>query len=129
MEKNKSPESDGVTVEFYQHFWELSSPNLTTSLKHCLNGGELTPSQREAVINCLYKKVPREEVKNWRPISLLNTDYKILTKTLANRLISALPDIIHHNQAAAVPNRSIITNLSLIRVITQHENDNNVPAQ
>ena len=108
MEKNKSPGSDGLTVEFYQHFWELISPNLTTTLKHCLKEGELTPSQREALITCIYKKGPREEMKNWRPISLLNTDYKILTKTLTNRLISSLPDVIHDNQAAAVPNRSII---------------------
>src|SRR5258705_13000501 len=55
----------------------------------------------------LYKKKDRREISNYRPITLLNTDYKIYTKTLAIKLAKVAPNIIHPNQAGFMPGRSI----------------------
>ena len=57
----------------------------------------------------------RKDIKNWRPISLLNCDYKIATKALTLRLKAVLHHIISPDQTCSVPGRSIQDNLILIR--------------
>ena len=108
FEKNKSPGNDGIPAEFYQKFW----PDIKTLMVNSFNAsyikGTLSQSQRQAVITLLEKTgKDRNLLKNWRPISLLNVDYKILSKALANRIIPLLPNIIHHNQTGYVKNRNI----------------------
>ena len=68
-------------------------------------------SMLQAVITCIYKKGKMEDITNWRPISLLNYDYKILAKILANRLQGSLDDIISTEQITAVKGRTITENL------------------
>ncbi len=63
-------------------------------------------TQRDALIALLYKdKGDKKDLANWRPISLLNVDYKIITKALANKLQEALVDIINPNQTAGIPGK------------------------
>ena len=75
---NKSPGCDGISVELYKTFW----PNIKTLLLNTLNdayhSGELSPTQKRSVLSLTYKKTDKALLTNWRPISLLNTDYKIL---------------------------------------------------
>ena len=68
-----------------------------------------------------------DDITNWRPVSPLNYDYKILTKVLANRMQSSLADIIGTEQTAAVKARTIIENLKLNRDIS-FANLNNLEA-
>lgn len=56
-----------------------------------------------------------KEIKNWRPVSLLCVDFKILSKALANRLKKVMGQIIHNDQSYCVPERSIIDNITVIR--------------
>lgn len=86
MENNKSPGCDGLTSNFYKHFWPILGEKLTRVYNYAFNNGLLTVSQRRGIITLLFKKGDRTQLKNWRPVTLLNTDYKILTKALANRL-------------------------------------------
>ena len=65
----------------------------------------------------LYKKGNRLDIKSWRPISLLNTDFKILSKTLAERIKMALPKIIHTDQRGCVTGRNIGENIRLLEDI------------
>ena len=67
-----------------------------------------------------------EYMSNYRPISLLNVDNKILTKTLSKRLEKVLDQIIHPDQSCGVPNRSIIDNCHLIRDIIDYSNIKNI---
>jgi len=60
--------------------------------------GELPPSQRDAIVTLLHKKGPREDIRNYRPISLLNVDVKILSKMLSNRLGPLLTSVIGQGQ-------------------------------
>ena len=70
--------------------------------------GNLSISQRQAVINLIAKKDrDKRFVKNWPPISLLNVDTKILSKSLAGKLKNVLPELISSNQTAYVKNRCI----------------------
>ena len=70
-----------------------------------------------AVLSLLPKKGDLGQLKNWRPVSLLCTDYKILSKCLSNRLKKYMDAVIHANQTYCVPGRTIMDNLFLIRDI------------
>ena len=73
---------------------------------------------RTGVVTLLEKKGKnRLEVANWRPITLLNTDYKLLTKTLAGRLKLVLPSLAHPNQNGFIPGGSIFFSSHTIRDI------------
>ena len=90
----------GLTVEFYIAFWPLTRTILVDSLNYAFEYGELSNSQKQAIITL--KGKDKRLIKNWRPISLINVDAKIASKALAKRLEKALPEIIHFNQNAFV---------------------------
>lgn len=69
---------------------------------------------QSSITRLIYKEGERKSLKNWRPITLLNVDYKIASKALANRLLKVLPRIIHSNQTCSVPGRAIFDNLFLL---------------
>ena len=115
MKSDKSPGSDGLPAEFYNFFWDEIGEALVEVLNFCFTIGLLTESMRSAIISLLYKKGDIELLKNWRPISLLNVDYKIGSKALANRLQLILPSILNNDQTCSVPGRSIFENLMLAR--------------
>ena len=70
MPNGKSPGSDGLPVEFYKMFWGDLGYDYFEVVSSGLEDGELTYTQYLAVISLLYKKGPREDIRNWRPISL-----------------------------------------------------------
>ena len=127
MENNKSPGLDGLTTNFYKHFWHILGPHLTNILNSAYENGSLALSQRRGVISLLFKKGDRTKLKNWRPITPLNTDYKILTKALANRLQQTLPLLIHTDQTACIPGRTINDNLRLIQDTIHYANETQTP--
>ena len=78
------------------------------SVKEAEEIGHLSTSQREAIIKLIEKKDrDKRFIKNWRPISLLNVDSKIISKALSEKLKEVLPDLISSQQTAYVKNRHI----------------------
>ena len=122
-EAEKTPGCDGLPYEFYKIFWQLLGQDLHEVYLYCLthNSG-LTVSQRTSLIALLYKKGGKQALQNWRPISLLCTDYKILAKTLSNRLKQKLHVILHVDQTSGVPGRTINENLFLTRDLIAYAN-------
>ena len=99
FEKNKTPSYDGLTIEFYLTFWDLVGECLVDALTFAQEQGQLSTSQKQAMITLLEKKdKDRRFIKNWRPISLINVDVKIASIAIARRLESILPEFIHPNQ-------------------------------
>ena len=108
MPKNKSPGNDGLTKEFYETFWDELKIPLIASLRKSFLKEELSNSQKQAVIRLIGKKdKDKRYIQNWRPLSLLNTDVKIFSKALNQRLKKTLPFIISANQSAYVDGRFI----------------------
>ena len=108
MENNKTPGTDGLTPEFYRYFWDLLGSFMVSSFNFAFRNGTLSFSQRQGIISLIPKKKKNTEyLKNWRPVSLLNVDYKIATKTIALRLEKILPNIIHPCQSGYVKGRFI----------------------
>jgi exonuclease III len=115
LQNGKSPGSDGLTPDFYKFFWPQIKNDVFKSLKYASEKKHLSIDQRRGVINLIPKKDkdPRL-IKNWRPISLLNTDYKIITKLLATRIKTILPTVIHPDQVAYLKDRFIGQNIRSI---------------
>ena len=81
---------------------------LIASLRKSFLKEELSKSQKQAVIRLIEKKDKEKRyIQNWRPLSLLNTDVKILSKVMAQRLRQALPFLISANQSVDVDDRLI----------------------
>ena len=115
MKNNKSPGSDGFTVEFFKVFWQRLSCFVVRSLNEGFQKGELSTTQREGIIICIPKAdKDRTYIKNWRPISLLNVVYKIGSSCIANRINLVLPTIINEDQTGFIRNRCISDNIRLI---------------
>ena len=108
MKSEKSPGNDGLNSELYKHFWENVKEPFKASIIDAKIKGELSTSQRQAIIKLIEKKdKDRTLVKNWRPISLLNVDFKIVSRAFAKRLKEVLPSIISSEQTAYVKDRFI----------------------
>lgn len=115
MSLGKSPGTDGLTTDFYKRLWYLVGPSLVESLNYSLQKGELSQSQRQGIITLLHKKGKDPTlIKNLRPVSLTNVDYKILTKALAKRTKDILPKIIHEDQSGFIKGRYIGENIRQI---------------
>ena len=98
--KNKSPGTDGFTAEFYLRFWDGLGQAMVDSFNYVFTTGNLSMSQRQGIIRLIPAKKDKDPsyLKNWKPLSLLNVDYKIATKALALRLKKVLPQVINNAQ-------------------------------
>jgi hypothetical protein len=87
LPNNKAPGSDGISANFYKFFWPKISSFVSNSILNSIETKEMSIDQKRAILTLLPKKDKDSRyLKNWRPLSLLNTDYKILAKLLATRL-------------------------------------------
>ena len=113
--RGKKPGSDGLPYEFFSHFWEELGPELLAVLQEAFqtqHGLSLPASMTQGVITLLYKgRGSTALLDSYRPITLLNSDYKLLAKALATRFGPALQHVIDPTQTAFVPGRWIGDNV------------------
>lgn len=122
MESGRAPGVDGLPVDFLKSFWAELGVDLLQVLNSSLSEGRLLLSCRRVIITLIPKKGDLTDIKCWRPVSLLCSDYKLFFKTLANRLAGVMDLVIHPSQTYGVPSRSIFDNISLIRDILEMSN-------
>ena len=115
LKNGKSPGSDGFPPEFYKMFWKNIQSLVTDSLLYAIQNKELSIDQRRGILKLIVKKDKNPcFLKNWRPISLLNTDYKILAQIFSLRLQKILPNIISECQNGYIKGRFIGYNIRTI---------------
>ena len=127
--RDRSPGLDGLPVEFYDGFWghlkesfrELANDVFT---QHIARGSQ----QRISLITLLHKRDDKGDLDNWRPISLLCVDYKIISKVLSMRLKIVLPHIIEEDQTCGILGRTIFENLYIVRDTIDYTRDHGIPA-
>ena len=120
LKLNKSPGLDGLTAEFYQTFWPEISELVIKVFNYSYDLKTLTTSQNHSVISLIYKKGDDFDLKNYRPISISNIDYKIMAFVLANRVHKVIHKIINENQTGYIKKRFIGQNIRLIQDMIQH---------
>ena len=123
----KSPGFDGIPSEFYKKYWNQIKNCFYEVIKEIELTEELCISMYRGVICLLFKQGDRDEIGNWRPITLLNTDYKIIAIIYANRLKTVLPQIIGDDQKAYIEGRQITENVRLTQDLIELSNNNNTP--
>ena len=115
LKNSKSPGTTGFQADFFKFFWSDLESFIVKSFNYSIQKGELSISQKLGIISILPKgNKPREFLKNWRPISLLNTTYKIFSGIIASRLKVVLDSLIHENQKGFLSGRFIGENTRLL---------------
>lgn len=128
MKANRVPGKDGLTKEFYVTFWDVIGHHLLDVFKEIFAEGKMLESMRTGVVSMLYKKGHPSQLANYRPLSMLCVDYKILSRTLAKRLANAMPFNAEMDQTCGVKGRQIVWNLHLHRDMLAYIEEKNLAA-
>ena len=112
MKNDRTPGEDGIPVDFYKVFWSKLKTPFMDMVMDCYQSKILHYTARQGILNLIPKaNKDTRYVKNLRPITLLNTDYKIIEKTIANMMLPALEHIIHRDQRGFMKDRRISVNI------------------
>jgi exonuclease III len=127
--KESAPGPDGIPYLVYKKLWSVTGPTILESWNHSLRVGKMPPSHLQSVITLLPKEgKDKNDIKNWRPITLSNCDSKIITKALSIKTSKILDSIIDTSQTAYIPGRSVADNLRANYFYKNHCRKNNVDA-
>ena len=127
MKNDKSPGLSGFSAEFLKVFWKHLGQFVLRSINYGYAIGKLSESQRQGIITYIPKEnKPKQFLKNWRPLTLLDTVYKIASGTIANRLKQVLDNIISRDQTGFLKGRFIGENTRLVYDMLQYTEQNNI---
>jgi hypothetical protein len=107
----KAPGPNGLHAIFYKKFWNICGTEITEEILQAMNTGIIPEGWNDTTVVLIPKTEAPDLVTQFRPISLCNVIYKIISKMLAARLKEILPDIISPMQSAFVPGRLITDNV------------------
>jgi hypothetical protein len=102
---------DGMPPLFFQKYWKVVGPEVTQGVLSCLNLGHILNAINHTFITLIPKVKTPERITEFRPISLCNVTYKLISKVIANRLKCILSSIISKAQSVFVPGRLITNNV------------------
>lgn len=117
LANGRAPGRDGVAAEFYKVYADELAPFLARLYREQVAAESLTENQRTATVKMLYKKGDAELLSNYRPISLLTADYKVLALLVVQRLKPHMPTLVHPDQSGFIPGRDIADNVTLLQQV------------
>jgi hypothetical protein len=115
--RGKAPGPDGIAHEFYQTFWGVIQSDLMDTLNDMYIGNFTTGSQKHGLLVCLPKHGKAVTIDDFRPLTILNTDYKLLARVIAQRMRPWLPDLLSHDQHCGLTGTTIYDTLATIREV------------
>ena len=127
ISSDKAPGYDGLSIEFYRHFWNEIGDMVVNSYNEAFESCNLAESHKLSILSLIFKKGDRDDLKNYRPISLSNTDYKLLASVLADRLQKVVSKVIGDEQTAYIKGRFSGENIRLVLDIMEYTKEKNVP--
>nr|GEV57914.1 RNA-directed DNA polymerase, eukaryota [Tanacetum cinerariifolium] len=105
---NKSPSPDGYTFEFFRRYWNIIGPNFCDVVEGFFDDGFFPKGNNASFITLIPKVIEAKFVTDFRPISLIGSVYKVVTKILANRLATVISGLVSDSQSAFIANRQIL---------------------
>lgn len=117
MAPYKAPGPDGYHAGFYQHAWTRVSESVITHVKNFWSTGVMQDGLNDTMISLIPKVSNLELTSQFRPISLCNVKYKIITKVMANRIKQMLHKTIGKEQSSFVPGRQISDNIAVYQEV------------
>ncbi|KAL9674589.1 hypothetical protein QQ045_030861 [Rhodiola kirilowii] len=111
---NKAPGPDGFNMNFYKKYWIIVGGEVEEFIKEFCTNGRLTRGINKTYLALIPKTANPQGFADYRPISLVNSSYKILSKCLAKRLSSVLPQIVSPNQSAFIAERNILDGIMIV---------------
>ena len=114
MHSTKSPGLDGMSIVFYQKFWDIVGNDVVTMVLNVLNSDMSMADTNKTYITLVLTNNNPSRIMEFRPISLSNVIYKLIAKVLANQLKLILPHIISENQSAFTAGRLITDNVLIV---------------
>ncbi|GJW42238.1 RNA-directed DNA polymerase, eukaryota [Tanacetum coccineum] len=106
--ENKSPRPDGYSFEFFRKYWNLVGPEFCEAVEHFFETDSFSNGCNSSFIALIPKVTDAKFVNDFRPISLIGSLYKVVTKVLANRLALVILDLVSDSQSAFIANRQIL---------------------
>ena len=114
MSNKKAPGTDGFPTEFYKIFWKELKHFFYKMAVESYEKGRLSNSLKDGILTVIPKPLkPRDEVRSYRPITLLNVSYKIISSAISNRIKHTLPDVVGNEQTGFIKNPFIGDNTRL----------------
>jgi hypothetical protein len=116
MPNGKSSGPDGLPIEFYKAFWPIVREDVVLFVQKCMTNGVSLRCINRAAITLIPKKTNPESMSDYRPISVMNTILKIVTKVMANRVKPHLEKLITLNQMTFIKGRSLMESFLAERI-------------
>lgn len=126
LPRNKLPGPDGYNAEFLRASWSVIGAEVIQAVKEFFSSGQILRQWNCTAITLIPKIVNASKITDFRPISLCNVLYKVISKIIARRLEIVLPEIISPSQSAFVKGRLLIENVLLATELVQNFNQANV---
>ena len=129
LQGNKTPGFDSIPIEFYWKFSDLISKILCFIFNSYLHQGKMYDSAYTGIISLMYKGAGDRSLReNWRPLTLLNVDYKIYAKVLARRLDKVMTTLVHPDQTSSVSGRTIKDSIAHVMSVIHYADNLNADA-
>ena len=108
LEGDKAPGPDGFTIAFFQHCWQVIQDDIMGFFEEVYEQGQFESSLNATFLALIPKKNDARNIRDYRPIALIGSVYKLLSKVLANRLKEVLDDLISESQNAFVGGQQML---------------------
>ncbi|CAK8578493.1 unnamed protein product [Lathyrus sativus] len=110
----KTPGMDGYGAKFFKAGWEIVKTDVIAAVQEYFETGRIYKPFNSVVVSLIPKDHTACEIKDYIPIAMCTTFYKIISKILTGRLIAVLHSVVSHNQAAFVPGQNIHNHIMLV---------------
>lgn len=94
---NKAPGRDGICLEVFKNTWESSKQDMLAVMNNMYNEGVMTEIQKHGIVVCLPKTYCPTKLEEYRPLTVFNTDYKLMGRIIANRLRPCMPYVLQRS--------------------------------
>lgn len=122
LPNNKCSGPDGYSSEFFKSCWKIIGPEISQAVMEFFSSGSLLKQWNATTLVLIPKITNDATTSDFRPISCLNTIFRVVSKMLARRLQTILPRVISQSQSAFMPGRLLAENVLLATVLVQEYN-------